>query len=160
MSEITVRNAAFEDIPRICEIENACFSDPWSKGMFEDLLENTSGVCIVAVDGDAVVAFACAYIIDGEIDNLCGDAELADIAVAPDFRRRGIAKKLAYSLFERARGRYCSNMYLEVRESNLSARELYRLLGFIETGKRKNYYTVPREDAVLMKKELAAFAAR
>lgn len=159
MSEPVIRAARESDLARICEIELECFSDPWSRGMFASLMNNDSARLLVAdIDGE-VCAFAGVYIIDGTSEDICGDAELADIAVANACRRKGFAKMLIHELFELAREHFCSAVFLEHRDSNIAAHELYKSMGFETMGKRKNYYASPREDAVLMKKELAASAA-
>lgn len=159
MSEAVIREARESDLARICEIELESFSDPWSEGMLASLMNNDSARLLIAeLDGE-ICAFAGVYIIDGTSDDICGDAELADIAVAKAHRREGLAKLLMQELFELAREHFCSAVFLEHRDSNIAAHELYRSMGFETTGKRNNYYASPREDAVLMKKELAAYAA-
>lgn len=78
-----------------------------------------------------------------------GDCELENIVVAPENRRHGIARQLLESLIVKARERGVQKILLDVRESNTVARSLYRKLGFQETGRRKNYYANPTEDAIL-----------
>ena len=80
---------------------------------------------------------------------LAPEWELENIAVVPRAQRMGVGKRLLEALFEEARRTRSRSLFLEVRESNLAARSLYRSLGFGETGRRKSYYTSPLEDAVL-----------
>jgi ribosomal-protein-alanine N-acetyltransferase len=103
-----------------------------------------AGECIDAAAGEesGVVAFLAAHKIDREW-------ELENIVVAKAFRRRGLARLLLGSLIAQAREERGASIFLEVRESNQSARALYRQAGFEETGLRKRYYTDPAEDAVL-----------
>ena len=91
----------------------------------------------------------------GGISLVADEAEIITVAVSPAHRRQGIARALMehmLCLAEDAR----ASVYLEVRASNTPARELYRSLGFAETGMRKNYYSAPREDAVLMMRPAGA----
>ena len=155
MSEIIVRRAENEDFERIYALEKVCFSDPWSPGMFESFKNSPVGECAAAFCADELCGYACVYIVDGEPESFDGDCELADIAVSPMHRHKNIARTLLGYVYSRAAQRYCSHIFLEVRESNTAARRLYESEGFTVTGKRKNYYVSPLEDAVLMKKELA-----
>jgi ribosomal-protein-alanine N-acetyltransferase len=85
----------------------------------------------------------------GGISLVADEAEIITVAVAPLYRRRGIARCLMEHMLRLA-DQTRASVYLEVRESNIPARNLYAALGFSETGVRKNYYTSPRENAVLM----------
>ena len=85
----------------------------------------------------------------GGISLVADEAEIITVAVSPAHRRQGIARALMEHMLRLAEDASAS-VYLEVRASNTPAIELYRSLGFAGTGVRKNYYTSPREDAVLM----------
>ena len=89
------------------------------------------------------VGYAMLYIV-------CGEADIIRVAVLPEYRRQGIAEKLLLKSFE---VNETDAIFLDVRESNLPAINLYKLLGFVDTGIRKDYYSNPTENAVLMKKE-------
>ena len=85
---------------------------------------------------------------------VAGEVQIGNFAVAPGFRGRGVAKKMMSEIFEKAAESDCHNIFLEVRESNKPAMELYKSYGFVSSGKRKDYYTNPRENAIIMVKEL------
>ncbi len=153
-SEIVIRSANKQDLHAILEIENQAFNDPWSEAMFLSHFSSSSGVTFVAVDKEAICGYINAYVIDGNAADINGECEIANIAVAPSYRRMHIADRLIETLFSVAVERYCSKFFLEVRESNQPARKLYEKNGFEVCGRRKNYYNSPREDAILMMREL------
>lgn len=135
-----------ELIPAIAEIERLCFSQPWSENALHEELFNDTACFIAAVteNGD-VVGYAGLHCIldEGYIDN---------IAVRSEYRRQGVAGELleAFLRFGQANLAFLT---LEVRASNTPAISLYRKYGFSEVGRRKNYYTAPTEDAILMTRE-------
>ena len=77
-----------------------------------------------------------------------------NLAVAPEKRRMGVAQRLLDALFLELRARGITSLALEVRTSNLAAQKLYEKNGFVQVGCRKNYYLNPREDALILRKEL------
>jgi [ribosomal protein S18]-alanine N-acetyltransferase len=89
------------------------------------------------------------------VGNVGAEWELENIAVAANARRRGLAARLMNEFMDVARGRGADNIFLEVRESNHAARALYNKWAFVETGRRKNYYSEPVEDAVVYRFEFA-----
>lgn len=132
-----------EHIPQITAIERACFSDPWSETLFRDILWNDAAVMVVAEGADGTVmgyAELSVVLDEGTIDN---------VAVAPEYRRQGVADALL-SAFVRFGRSKLAFLTLEVRESNVPAITLYRKHGFRAVGRRKNYYDDPKEDAILM----------
>lgn len=140
---LEIRNAKAGDIPRILEIERECFdSDAWSEDAFCYRLAEDGFVTLVAVENSRVAgycALSCFY-----------DINIDSIAVAADFRRRGVAGELLERAFEGMEG----EAFLEVRRSNAPAIALYEKLGFKKISERKNYYDEPPEDAIIMKAEL------
>ena len=133
-------------IPQIAEIERACFSLPWTEEMLSEELESLNTSCIVAVsDSDEVLGYASLTVVldEGYINN---------VAVRRPFRRMGLASELLGVFFRFAEANKLAFLTLEVRDSNLAARSLYRKHGFREVGRRRNYYDKPKEDAVLMTK--------
>ena len=130
-------------LPEIAQLERDCFSAPWTELMLEQELYNETASFLVAQDEDGKV---CAYaglhavLDEGYIDN---------VAVREDCRRQGLARRLV-EVYCRFAERHLAFLTLEVRASNEAGRGLYEGLGFVEAGRRKNYYTSPREDAILM----------
>ena len=133
---------------QIAELEKVCFNDPWSESSIASELGNRLSLWLVAVDGDRVVGYVGSQSVLGETD-------MMNIAVAPDYRRQGIAEKLVTELISGLRQKGNHSLMLEVRVSNTSARQLYDKLGFEQVGLRKNYYRNPKEDAMILRKEWA-----
>ena len=152
--EIVIRMATEEDLPSIIEIENKSFSDPWTGAMFLSHFSSRSGVTLVAVYKEIVCGYINAYVIDGNAADFDGECEIANVAVDPICRRLHVADRLIDTLFSLAHDRFCSKFFLEVRETNTPAQKLYEKNGFAICGRRKNYYNSPREDAILMMREI------
>ena len=133
-------------VKAVADLEKICFSDPWSENSVASELKNKLALWLVAEEEGAVAGYIGSQTCTDESD-------VMNVAVHPDFRRRGIAEKLVNALVEelRAIGSHC--LTLEVRASNDPAIGLYEKLGFVEIGRRKNYYRNPREDALIMRKE-------
>ena len=146
---ITVREAVNEDIGAILKTETESFSDPWSESAFAFAINDSSLTTVVAVDSDtdAVVGFAVWSVIAPE-------SELCDIAISPQYRRRGAGETLMKSYIDSALGQGVTDFFLEVRQSNLPAASLYKKHGFAACGRRKNYYSHPTEDAIIMTKKV------
>lgn len=127
----------------VAALERVCFSKPWPRSMLEDELYNPNVSLVVAEGEDGAVL---GY---GEIGVVLDEGCLEKIAVDPAWRRQGVAEAIlsAYLRFGRAKLAFLT---LEVRASNEAAIGLYKKLGFDEVGRRKGYYTEPKEDAVLM----------
>lgn len=124
-------------------IEQECFSDPWSREAIISQLPDRNHEFLVAVDGDRVVGYVgLMYVID--------EGYISNVAVTAEYRRRSIGDWLIDELVRRSSALELAFLTLEVRQSNEPAKSLYRKHGFTEVGIRKNYYTKPKEDAVLM----------
>lgn len=140
--QITPMTAAH--IPQIAALERVCFpNDPWSENVFQSALDSPNTTILLAEgEGGKILGYAVVSVIldEGNLDN---------IAVAPEFRRQGVADALLRALTGFGR-EHLSMLMLEVRASNAPAIALYEKHGFRAVGRRKNYYTAPREDAVLM----------
>jgi len=136
-------------VSEIADLEKICFSDPWSVRSIASELGNPLAYWLVAEMDDKVVGYVGSQTVLGETD-------MMNVAVHPDYRRRGIAEKLVLALVEglKEQGSHC--LTLEVRASNLPAITLYEKLGFSEIGRRKNYYRNPKEDALILRKEWEA----
>lgn len=132
-----------EVIPQIAALEKRCFSDPWSENALKEELFNDMASFLAAVTEDGtVVGYAGLHCILDE-------GYIANVAVAPEYRRQGVAGELL-GVFLRFGKANLAFLTLEVRASNEPAIALYRKFGFREAGRRKNYYTAPKEDAILM----------
>lgn len=136
-----------EHIAQIAEIERLCFSLPWSENALEDELENENAHFLSAVIDGRVAGYI-------GIIEICGEADITNVAVHPDFRRLGIARMLLNSAEKGAKIRNCESITLEVRESNEAAIQLYSGNGYKQVGIRKNFYEKPTENATLMTKQL------
>lgn len=126
----------------IAKIENKCFSRPWNETAISAELENEFSRFYIAVCGGSAVGYVGIYVLTGE-------AEIVRVAVLPEFRENGIARAVLKKALDEAD----CDVFLDVRESNAPAIALYKSLGFYDTGVRKNYYSMPTENAVLMKRD-------
>lgn len=147
---ITTRLARVDDIPDLCRIEAECFSEPWSERSFTEFFTQSYSAAYVALHGDNVVGYAGMYISFGE-------GNITNIAVSYRWRRLGAASRLIDSL---ARHEGVDRLLLEVRVSNLPAISLYKSRGFIIDGTRRDFYSNPREDALLMSLDTGLYRAR
>ncbi len=144
MTEFRSMNAS--DVPQVAALEAICFHDPWSEKSIQGELTNPLSCWITAcIDGRVVGYVGSQTVLD--------ESDMMNIAVAPDFRRCGIAEQLIAALVDALRARGSHSLTLEVRASNMPARALYEKLGFFEVGLRKNYYRTPKEDALILRKE-------
>ncbi len=153
MTTITVQRATADLLTEVVAIERRSFSDPWSLPAFEDVVEHSHVAFLCARDGigGPVLGYVVAWFAADE-------AEIANLAVAAQGRRRGIGSALLAAALEEAQARGAVAVYLEVRDSNVAARRLYESHGFTEVGKRKAYYRKPVEDAIVLKRELVSEA--
>lgn len=143
---ITLQTMSAAHIPQIAELEKRCFSAPWSEKSLISELENLLSLWLVALDGETVAGYVGAQTVLYE-------ADMMNLAVHPDYRRQGIARALVLRLVELLRGGGTHCLTLEVRQSNLPALELYRSMGFVQSGCRPNYYEKPKEHALILRKE-------
>lgn len=146
---VTIRDAGSGDLPRVVEIERSSFALPWSAGAFRALMRRRDARVIVAEDGGRVVGYAALWFTGGE-------AELGDLAVDPEHRRRGIGTRLLEAAVETAARRGVGELFLQVRESNEEAIALYADAGFRRVGRRHGYYRVPEEDALVLSRPIPA----
>lgn len=145
---VIVRAAAEGDLAAIHAIECASFGDPWSLEGFRDLLDHPRAKLEVAVEaGDEVLGYAVAWYVADE-------SEIANIAVAPRARRKGVGALLLDRILYAAAAFGAKTVFLEVRESNEEARRLYEARAFEIAGRRVKYYRAPDEDALIMRRQL------
>ncbi len=143
---MTITEMRPEHVSQVAELEKKCFSAPWSEKSVASELENPLACWLVALDGTLVTGYAGSQTVMGETD-------MMNIAVHPDFRRRGIGEALVQALISELKKRGSRCLTLEVRASNGAAQGLYAKLGFFLAGRRPNYYFHPREDALILRKE-------
>ncbi len=138
MNELRIVPMSEEHIAALAALELQCFTDPWSENALREELSNPCARFIVAVyQGEVAGYLGCHHIGD--------EGFVANIAVFPAYRRRGIGKALVTAAFTDD----LSRLTLEVRASNTAALALYRSLGFVEEGRRPRFYSHPTEDALL-----------
>lgn len=138
-----VRKLEAADVEQVTKIEQACFSTPWSKQGFEDILFREDVLFLVACERDEVLGYVGVYCSFDE-------GEITNVAVALDKRRQKVAEHLLDELIIRLGERQIERIVLEVRVSNRPAIELYKKFGFVNVGTRKNFYQKPTEDAWIM----------
>ena len=127
------------------KLERICFSRPWSRKMLAEELENQCAAFLVAEEPltHKVVGYAGLMVMADE-------GYITNVAVFPEYRRRGIAGQIIRVFCDFARGNHLAFLTLEVRPSNAAALSLYNSFGFEEAGRRKNYYDLPKEDALIL----------
>jgi [ribosomal protein S18]-alanine N-acetyltransferase len=146
---ISLRPAEHADLDAILAIERASFTDPpWSRESFTALLNSPRAYFTVACESPtgAVVGYVVAWFVVDE-------AEIANLAVAPDRRSRGVGSRLLDAALTEARLLGAVVVHLEVRDSNAPARALYDSRGFETVGRRRRYYRDPVEDALLLRRD-------
>ena len=143
-----IRPAALADAPTLVGIERRCFGDPWSEASFREALGSAWTFVLVAEASRGVGG----YLVGREAG---GTGEVLNLAVAPEFRRRGVGEALLQAGLAAFRRSGVDEVFLEVRESNTSARALYARHGFRPVGQRSAYYRNPKEDAVVLRLELS-----
>lgn len=131
-----------EMISDLAELEKMCFSVPWSENMFIGELSNPAAVYRVILHEEKPVAYMGMWLVADE-------GQITNVAVHPDHRRQGLAKKLIGTFINIAKREELSFLTLEVRASNQAAINLYKSFGFYQVGLRKKYYE-GKEDALLM----------
>lgn len=142
------RTMVFEDVPRVMEIESEAYPHPWTEGIFRDCIR---------------VGYSCwVYEIDAQIQGYAlvsiaaNEAHILNICIAKDFQGQGFGKKLLYKIIDVAEQSDVDSVFLEVRDSNTVAIELYEREGFNRIGLRKAYYPADegREDAIVFARAL------
>ena len=144
---IELKQMTADHITQIAQIEKICFSAPWSENLISSELGNRLSFWLVAMDGDTVAGYVGSQ-------SVLDEADMMNVAVHPDYRRQGIGEKLVLALCDALREKGIRGVMLEVRQSNAPAITLYEKLGFVHVGMRPNYYRLPRENALIMRKDL------
>jgi [ribosomal protein S18]-alanine N-acetyltransferase len=143
---ILIQRMTGDDLDEVVCLEKLCFSDPWEKQCFEEELEYQFAIPLVVKMDQKIVGYTCLWHVEEKM-------EIANFAVSPEFRRKGIGRKLMEEVMAEAQRRGCTGLMLSVRETNLPAVNLYKGFGYKEVGRRKRYYRLPVEDAIIMVKE-------
>jgi [ribosomal protein S18]-alanine N-acetyltransferase len=141
---LTFRKMTVDDVPAVVDLDQKSFSLPWPERSFRfELTDNPASRCWVAeVDGKIVAMIVVWLLVD--------EAHVATVATHPDYRRQGIGKRLLAHTLRHMIEEGARSSFLEVRESNLAAQEMYRKFGYEVTGRRRRYYRDNDEDAILM----------
>lgn len=145
MNGIIYREMTLSDIEQVYAIECQCFSQPWSvESLIGELTRNSDiSYYVVAEDDGKIVGYAGIWIMFDE-------AHMTNIAVIPEYRRKGIARRIILEMMREAVSRNASNMTLEVREFNFKAQNLYFSLDFKKAGVRRRYYSDTGENALIL----------
>lgn len=128
---------------QVAAIEKANFSVPWSLESFRESMKLEHTIYLVAEEEENIMGYCGMYRVFNE-------GEIVNVAVAEAYRRKKVALQLLKQLFIESSELKVDNFFLEVRESNQPAIQLYKKLGFTEAGIRKNFYEKPRENAIFM----------
>jgi ribosomal-protein-alanine N-acetyltransferase len=141
---VTIRKMTLDDVPAVIDLDQKSFSLPWPERSFRfEVTDNPASRCWVAeVDGRVVGMIVVWLIVE--------EAHVATVATHPDYRRQGIGRKLLAHTLRHLIDDGARSSFLEVRESNLAAQEMYRKFGYEAVGRRRRYYRDNDEDAILM----------
>ena len=138
-----IRPMIGKDIEEVARLERVCFSEYWSENLIRSGLDSRLDTYFVYQDHDRILGYSIIRV-------LADEGEIQRIAVYPNYRRQGIARKLMDAMVSFSKTRGVRAIALEVRESNEGARKLYESYGFRQEAVRKGYYHSPQEDAVIM----------
>jgi len=133
-------------VAQVAELERLCFSAPWSENAIRSELTNPLSLWVVALDGQTVAGYVGSQ-------SVMGEADMMNLAVAPQYRRNGVGGQLVDVLIDHLRNNGVTSLTLEVRASNDAAQNLYKNKDFLQIGRRPNYYSNPKEDALILRKE-------
>lgn len=138
-----IRKMQESDLVQVAAIEKALFSVPWSLESFRESIQLDHTLYLVAEEEENIMGYCGMYRVFNE-------GEIVNVAVAEAYRRKNVASRLLEQLFAESGELQVDNFFLEVRESNQPAIELYKKFGFTEAGIRKDFYEKPRENAIFM----------
>lgn len=155
MKQVKIVPMAAEHLDRLEQLERMCFSRPWSKKMLAEELDNQCAAFLVAVEPETEKAVGYAGLLV-----VADEGYITNVAVDPSCRRQGVAAQLLQVFDNFAKGNHLAFLTLEVRPSNAAAIALYEGFGFREVGWRRNYYDLPKEDALILTKYYTEEAAQ
>ena len=142
-----IRLMKTEDVPTVYEMEKTCFADPWGRDSLTDFSSGKGHSVFIAEDDKNIIGYGCTQ-------QVLDECEILRIAVNPNFRKKGVGYSLLSEMVNNAYAHGSRIFYLEVRENNVPAIGLYKKLMFTESGRRKDYYKNPTEDAILMSRAI------
>lgn len=145
-NEFTIVPMTDAHVPAIAELETVCFRDPWIESSIRSELTNPLSYWLVALKDGAVIGYVGSQ-------SVLGEADVMNVAIHPDHRRKGVAKALFSALEQALKAKEVYCLSLEVRASNEPAKALYDGMGYVQVGRRPNYYRNPQEDALILRKE-------
>lgn len=131
-----------ENLEAVHRLEARCLSQPWSLEGLAEELDNPNALYLIAQEGQEVLG-------SGGMQFAAGEFYITNIAVHPDHRRQGVGRALLRALVDFAAGQKGEFVSLEVRPSNLAAIGLYQSMGFVQAGRRRDFYSGPREDGLI-----------
>lgn len=146
---LSLRPMQQEDLPQVMDIEQAVYGFPWTMGIFRDCLRVGYCCWVMALDGVVIGYGVMSVVID--------ESHILNLCVHPEWQGKGLGRKLILRLLKIARKHGAETAFLEVRVNNRPALRLYERLGFVEIGRRRDYYPAAgdaREDALVMSLEL------
>lgn len=146
---LIVRKMIESDLEAIASMESAVFSDAWTAKSIEDTYNQSQAFIVTAESEGKIAGYCIVYFVLDE-------GEIARIAVDGLCRRQGVGRKLLEQVEKICGEKNIIRLMLDVRESNDSARKFYQSFGFEEDGIRKNFYDMPKEDAILMSKMIGS----
>lgn len=144
-----LRRAGPADQGALVALEAIASRHPWNEAQIAAELARRAPDAVLALDGRTGVRAWCAIRV------AVGELQVLNLAVHPELRRRGFGRFLLDAALRAGARAGASRALLEVRASNAAARELYARFGFVALGLRKDYYSVPQEDALVLARELA-----
>lgn len=149
-SDLKIRHANKEDTKAIWLVAESAYEEgsPWELNQFQEIISYKNAIHLIAEKSDGEVL---ALIIASKT---MVEADIYMLAVKKNYQGKGIGKKIFQELIDELKNSDLETIFLEVRESNIAAKSVYRKLGFIEIGHRKDYYSKPKEDALMMKIDL------
>jgi ribosomal-protein-alanine N-acetyltransferase len=147
-NEIKIKPMDKGDIPQVVAVQNQCRLSPWTSGSYKIVLADPEYICYTAKINESVKGFTVARLITSE-----DSCELLNIGISPPQQGKRIGGRLISKLLKEIQQK-ADKVFLEVREGNARAIGFYKKHGFYQVGKRKNMYSDPVENALLMEKRL------
>ncbi|MCQ5202913.1 ribosomal protein S18-alanine N-acetyltransferase [Mordavella massiliensis] len=144
---LTIRRMKESDIPEVARLEKEIFPDPWSEGAISETFGQEQTLLLVAYEDRKLIGYLILYFVLEE-------GEIARIAVIPECRRQGVGARMLLELEDLCEDNGITKLLLDVRESNETAISFYTSYGFVQDGVRRNFYSDPQEDGILMSREI------